>query len=184
MVGVLGLLGRAAAWGPSTAGRRAGVEDGAVGRRAFGGMVAAAWLGSGPVRAGAAVVDVARCDSGTGDACDVPDSPLIQDLILKSRQNAASREKANLKRYNINNYKDYFAAMNPPRILVENRELGTFKALTDAEIQAATKAGTVKFDAASWYFVPQPLAPSPAPAAAAVPLTEAPTEPAAAEGTG
>ena len=95
-------------------------------------------------KAASAVIQADRCDAGVGPGCEAETNPLIRDLLEKSAKNKEKYDLENLSRYNYNNYKDYFAALSPPKLLVEHLKTGTFEVLTDAEIQAGMKAGRIK----------------------------------------
>ena len=101
-----------------------------------------------PVQAAsAAVLQVERCDSGIGSGCaadadTVP--PFIRDLREKSAANKPRRDAEDLKRYNENNFGDFFAASYPPRKLVIYPTTGKFEALTEPELKNAIVEGRVK----------------------------------------
>lgn len=95
-------------------------------------------------KAANAVIQADRCDAGVGPGCSSESNPLIRDLLEKSAANKEKYDLENLSRYNYNNYKDYFAALSPPKYLVAHLTKGTFEVLTDGEIQAGMKEGRIK----------------------------------------
>jgi len=92
----------------------------------------------------AAVVQVERCDSGIGPGCKEEISPMIAAMRKASGEKKAARDAEDLRRYNVNNFKDYFSAGYPPRKLVLHPDTGRFEALTEAELADQMKAGKVK----------------------------------------
>ena len=112
-------------------------------RRQF--FVAAAVGSSAAARAAeAAVLSTPICEQGVGPGCDelAGDSAFLKQLQERSAAKKEERNKASLERYNYNNFQDYFAASYPPKKLVRHKN-GTFAALTDAQIDAGVKAGTI-----------------------------------------
>lgn len=93
---------------------------------------------------GAAVIQVERCDSGVGPGCAEEASPMITAMRKASGEKKAARDAEDLRRYNVNNFKDYFSAVYPPRKLVLHPATGKFEVLTEADLSEQMKAGTVK----------------------------------------
>jgi len=98
-----------------------------------------------PPAANAAVIAVARCDSGVGDGCEAnaKESEVIRNLLQSSKQNRKKYERENLERYNLNNYKDYFAAGTVPRTLVQHPVTRKYDAVPDDELRVLVREGKV-----------------------------------------
>uniref|UniRef100_A0A7S2DNT4 Uncharacterized protein n=1 Tax=Octactis speculum TaxID=3111310 RepID=A0A7S2DNT4_9STRA len=118
------------------------VEDGC--RRRFITSVASLAVSLSSNRAQAAVIEAARCDSGVGPGCELENNELIKQLLTKSAENREKYARENISRYNINNYKDYFKALSPPKFLVEHVQTGKYEVLDEAEVRRQMNEGTVK----------------------------------------
>lgn len=57
----------------------------------------------------AAVINAPECFNGSGPGCDTEQSPLIRDLMEKSRTNKEKNERATLEKYWDEGYGSYFS---------------------------------------------------------------------------
>jgi hypothetical protein len=99
-----------------------------------------------PKKSVAGVIQVTeRCDGGIGDGCSNElDPPIIQELRKKSALNREARDAEDLRRYNMNNFKDFFAASYPPKTLVMYPATGKFAAVLDSEVKELVNLGKIK----------------------------------------
>lgn len=55
-------------------------------------------------------------------------------------------QKEALSAYNMKNYPDFFASLNPPRFLVMKEETGNFEALTEEELSVLRKKNLIRVE--------------------------------------
>lgn len=108
----------------------------------------------------AEVIQVKRCDSGEGEGCNSidpadPAAELIMSLRKKSAEKSADRVAEELRRYNENNFSDFFKVTG--KVLVKHSD-GTVAAVSEGELRKLMNQGIIRFDAAG-YFFDEPAAP-------------------------
>lgn len=125
--------------------------------------------------ASAEVISAKRCDSGEGEGCSTvdendPAAELIMRLRKQSKENASRRVDEELRRYNDNNFADYFRTSG--KVLVVHRDDGRMEAIPQGQLNKLVKEGTVIFNAEGYYFNdPPPPPPASASATAATTTT-------------
>ena len=87
------------------------------------------------------------CARGVGDACEdlAGDNEFIKNLQKKSQENAAKYDREALEAYNMKNFPDFMASMNPPKFLVKQPD-GTFGVYTEEELAPLKAAGKIKLE--------------------------------------
>jgi hypothetical protein len=125
-------------------------------RRAMVGSFGSFFLFGNSQLAKAAIIEVDRCDNGVGPGCTEDSSPLINELRAKSALNKDKREIESLRRYNENNYGDFFAASWPPKKLVLHQATNKYEAINEQDLADLIKYGKVKsgeLGSKAYYFV-------------------------------
>eukprot|EP00547_Thalassionema_nitzschioides_P001351 CAMPEP_0194199188 /NCGR_PEP_ID=MMETSP0156-20130528/298_1 /TAXON_ID=33649 /ORGANISM="Thalassionema nitzschioides, Strain L26-B" /LENGTH=204 /DNA_ID=CAMNT_0038924045 /DNA_START=29 /DNA_END=643 /DNA_ORIENTATION=+ len=99
--------------------------------------------------ADAGVIQREKCTMGEGAGCeDLADgNEYIRSLQKKSAENKAAIGKEAEMAYQMKNYPDYFASLNPPKYLVKKAD-GTFNVYDDQELRGLKNAGKIKIEKA------------------------------------
>jgi len=103
-----------------------------------------------PERSDAEPISVLRskgCYRGEGEACDdlAGDNEFIRSLQRKSAENREMNDREALNAYNMKNFPEFFASLNPPKYLVKQPD-GTFGVYTDDELSELKKSGRIKVE--------------------------------------
>lgn len=98
-----------------------------------------------------AVLSSKYCAGGVGEGCEdrAEGNEYIKRLQEKSAANREANAKEALLAYQMKNYPDFFASLNPPRYLVKKPD-GTFEVFTDAELAELKKAGKIGVEIAQY----------------------------------
>lgn len=93
---------------------------------------------------GVSVLRSKGCYRGEGEACDelAEGNEFIQSLQKKSAENREMNDREALNAYNMKNFPDFFASLNPPKYLVKQPD-GTFGVYTDAELADLKRMGKI-----------------------------------------
>jgi len=93
---------------------------------------------------GVSVLRSKGCYRGEGEACDelAEGNELIRSLQRKSAENREMNDREALNAYNMKNFPDFFASLNPPKYLVKQPD-GSFGVYTDAELAELKKLGKI-----------------------------------------
>ncbi|KAM3575152.1 hypothetical protein VYU27_002955 [Nannochloropsis oceanica] len=123
------------------------LKGGMMASAVFGGSFAVDMGGSSsgllaPVQA--AVVNLPRCEGGLGEGCAAMgegEGELVKKLQERSAKNYESSKKQKLIKYNLNNFKDYFAVKNQKLVVKSD---GKFIAIDNKVYKQLEKEGKVE----------------------------------------
>lgn len=88
-----------------------------------------------------------NCAYGVGDGCDdlSGGNEYIKELQRRSAESKEAAKKEYLSAYQMKNYPDFFASLNPPKFMVKMTD-GTFALYEEDELTALKKAGKIKLE--------------------------------------
>eukprot|EP00546_Thalassionema_frauenfeldii_P014344 CAMPEP_0178917310 /NCGR_PEP_ID=MMETSP0786-20121207/13174_1 /TAXON_ID=186022 /ORGANISM="Thalassionema frauenfeldii, Strain CCMP 1798" /LENGTH=191 /DNA_ID=CAMNT_0020590843 /DNA_START=57 /DNA_END=632 /DNA_ORIENTATION=- len=97
----------------------------------------------------AGVIQSEQCTMGEGTGCEdlAGGNEYIRSLQKKSAENKAVIDKDAQMAYQMKNYPDYFASLNPPKYLVKQPD-GSFSVYDDQELSKLKAAGKIKIEKA------------------------------------
>ena len=88
-----------------------------------------------------------KCAYGVGDGCDElsEGNEFIKELQRKSSKSKEAAQKEYLSAYQMKNYPDFFASLNPPKYMVKQPD-GSIKLYEDQELTELKKAGKIRLE--------------------------------------
>lgn len=88
-----------------------------------------------------------KCAYGVGEGCDdlSDGNEFIKELQRKSAQSKEVAQKEYLSAYQMKNYPDFFASLNPPKFMVKLPD-GTIRLYEEDELTTLKKAGKIKLE--------------------------------------
>ena len=98
--------------------------------------------------ANAAILRNEKCAYGVGDGCDTlaGENDFIKELQRKSAERKELEAKEYVSAYQMKNYPDFFAALNPPKYMVKNKADGSILLFEQAELDELKQKGKIKME--------------------------------------